>query len=149
MDENEIPHDTCHLGVPSGASKTIFEPMVCSAQTLHLSCVKISTISKHTESGSTWTSSPSSTIECAQNNSLAYRTFGANRVPILHRHLQCLQTYQNEIPHDPCNLGVPSGASKMISKTMVRTVQNVHLSYVKSNTISKWTKTRFHMTHVT
>jgi hypothetical protein len=29
-----------------GASKTIFEPMVHSAQTMHLSYVKISTISK-------------------------------------------------------------------------------------------------------
>ena len=46
---NEIPHDPCHLGVPSGASNTISEPMVRSAQTVHRSCVKISTISKRTE----------------------------------------------------------------------------------------------------
>ena len=32
---NEIPHDPRHLGVPSGASKTISEPMVRSAQTVH------------------------------------------------------------------------------------------------------------------
>ena len=46
---NEIPHDPRHLGVPSGASKTISEPMVRSAQTVHRSCVKIITISKQTE----------------------------------------------------------------------------------------------------
>jgi hypothetical protein len=34
-----------HLGVPSGASKTIFAPMVRSTQTEHLSCVKINTSS--------------------------------------------------------------------------------------------------------
>ena len=39
-DRNEIPYDPRHLGVPSGASKTISEPMLCSAQTMHLSCVK-------------------------------------------------------------------------------------------------------------
>ena len=47
---NEIPHDPRHLGVPLGASKMILEPIVRSAQTVHLSCVKISTISKLTES---------------------------------------------------------------------------------------------------
>jgi hypothetical protein len=36
---------TRHLGVPSVASKTISDHVVHSAQTLHLSCVKISTIS--------------------------------------------------------------------------------------------------------
>jgi hypothetical protein len=39
-----------HLGVPSGAPKMISQPMVHSVQTVHLSCVKISTISKRTES---------------------------------------------------------------------------------------------------
>jgi hypothetical protein len=48
-DWNEIPHDPNHLGVSSGACKTISEPMVCSVQTVHLSSVKISTISKRTE----------------------------------------------------------------------------------------------------
>jgi hypothetical protein len=49
MDLNEIPHDLGHLSVLSGVSKAIFEPMVRSAQTMHLSCVKNSTISKQTE----------------------------------------------------------------------------------------------------
>jgi hypothetical protein len=49
MDLNEIPHKPRHLGVPLGASKTIFEPLVRSAQTVHISCVKVSTISKRTK----------------------------------------------------------------------------------------------------
>jgi hypothetical protein len=49
-DRNEILHDPCHIGDPPVASKTIFEPKVCSAKTMHISCVKISTISKRTES---------------------------------------------------------------------------------------------------
>jgi hypothetical protein len=49
MERREIPHDPRHLGVPLGASKMIFEPMVHSTQTLHLSSVKIRTISKQTK----------------------------------------------------------------------------------------------------
>jgi hypothetical protein len=44
MDQNKIPHDPRHLRVPPGVSKMISEAVVRSAQTMHLSCVKISTI---------------------------------------------------------------------------------------------------------
>jgi hypothetical protein len=44
--DSTCPH---HLGLPSGASKIIPEPMVRSAQIMHPSCVKISTISKRNE----------------------------------------------------------------------------------------------------
>jgi hypothetical protein len=49
MDRNEIPRDARHQGVQSTASKTIFEPMVRLAQTVHLFCIKICTISKETK----------------------------------------------------------------------------------------------------
>jgi hypothetical protein len=45
-DRNKIQHDPCHLGVLLKASKTVCKPMVRSAQTMQLSCVKVSTISK-------------------------------------------------------------------------------------------------------
>jgi hypothetical protein len=48
MDRNEIPHDPGHLGVLSGVSKAIFEPVARLAQTVHLSCIKNSSISKQT-----------------------------------------------------------------------------------------------------
>jgi hypothetical protein len=41
------------------------------------------------------------------------------------------------------------GASEMISKPLVRLAQTMHLSCTDSNTISKQTEMRFHMTHVT
>ena len=56
---------------------------------------------------------------------------------------------QNEFPLVPPLLGVPSGASKMIPKPMVRLAQTVHLSYTDTNTVFKWTETRFDVTHVT
>jgi hypothetical protein len=49
MVRNEILYDPHHLAVPSGTFKMISEPMVRSAQTVQLSCDKISTISKRTK----------------------------------------------------------------------------------------------------
>jgi len=37
----------------------------------------------------------------------------------------------------------------MISRPMVRAVQTVHLSCIEINTVSKWSETSFHLTHVT
>jgi hypothetical protein len=54
-----------------------------------------------------------------------------------------------ELSLDPRHVGVPSGGSKVISKTMVRSVQTEHLSGANINTISKRTKTIFHLTHDT
>jgi hypothetical protein len=43
---NRAPPDPRHLGVPSGASKTIYEPMVRLMQTEHLSSTDANTVSK-------------------------------------------------------------------------------------------------------
>jgi hypothetical protein len=48
MDRNELPFEPRHLGVPFGASKMISEPVVCLAETVHLSCIETNTISKRT-----------------------------------------------------------------------------------------------------
>jgi Leucine-rich repeat (LRR) protein len=63
---------------------------------------------------------------------LALYSNGLNRASLVPRHLE-----------------VPSGASKMISEPMVHSTQTMHLSCNDTNTIPKWTKMRFHMTHVT
>jgi hypothetical protein len=49
MDRNELALDPRHIGVPSCVSKLIAQPMVRSAQTMHVSYAKINTISKQTE----------------------------------------------------------------------------------------------------
>jgi hypothetical protein len=49
-DWNKIPHNQRHQEVLSGASNMTFEHMAHSEQTVHLSCVKISTITKQIES---------------------------------------------------------------------------------------------------
>jgi hypothetical protein len=44
-----LPLKPHHIIVPSGASKTITEPMVHLAQTVHLSCTDTNTVSKQNE----------------------------------------------------------------------------------------------------
>jgi hypothetical protein len=45
----ELSLEPRHLGVPSGASNTIFEPMVRLAQTVNLSCTNTNIVSKQKE----------------------------------------------------------------------------------------------------
>jgi hypothetical protein len=49
MDRNELPFEPRHLGVPSGASKTLSEAMVHLAQTVHLPCTETNTVSERTK----------------------------------------------------------------------------------------------------
>jgi hypothetical protein len=146
--QNEVLHDPRNLGVPSGASKIISKPMVCLGQTVHLSCVKISAISKRTKMRFHMGFVTKDYHRCIQNNFWAYNTFGTNRAPILHRHYYYLQMDRNKIPLDPRHLEHPSGASKMIFEPMVRLTQTVHQSCINISTISKCSKTRFHMAQI-
>ena len=90
----------------------------------------------------------SSSIGCIQNDFRAYGTFGANREPILRQYYHYLQTDRNELSVEPRHLAVPLGASKTIPEPMVPLAQT-DLSCTDTNTVSKWTKTRFDMIHVT
>jgi hypothetical protein len=90
-----------------------------------------------------------SSIGCLKYYFCAYDTFNANCATILHQELHYLQTDRTELPLEPHHLGVTSSASKMISMPMVCSVQAVQLPCTNTNNLSKWTKTRFHMTHVT
>jgi hypothetical protein len=48
-DSSKLPLEPRHLGVSSGVSKMISEPMVRLAQTAHQSCSDTNTVSKRTE----------------------------------------------------------------------------------------------------
>jgi hypothetical protein len=64
MDWNKIPHEQCHIGDPSGASKIISDPMLRSAQTVHLLASRLALSPNRPKRASTWASSPRSTIGC-------------------------------------------------------------------------------------
>jgi hypothetical protein len=95
-DRFEIPHDPCHLEVPSHAGLSLWY------------------------------------VRCKPCSYLASRLALSPNGP-------------NELPCEPCQLGVLSGVSKMISEPLEHLRQTVHLSY----TISERTDARFHMTQVT
>jgi hypothetical protein len=103
---------------------------------MHLSWTDTNTSPNWPKCDSTWPTSPRTTIRCVQNDFSAYGTFGANRTPILHQDYHYFQTNWIKHPLEPHHLGVPSGASKMISKPLVYSVQTMHLSCIKIGTIS-------------
>jgi hypothetical protein len=67
MDRNEIPHDHRCLGVPSGASKKVSEPIVCSVQIMHLCALRLALSPNIPKWASTCASLTRSTIGCIQN----------------------------------------------------------------------------------
>jgi hypothetical protein len=77
-----------------------------------------------------------SSIKCAQNDFRAYCTLGANREPILRGDQHYLQMDQNKISFDPHHLGGPSSAAKKIYMPVVYSAQTMHLTNVKTNTVS-------------
>ena len=66
-------------------SKMIFEPLVRSAQTMHLCCTDTNIISKSTEMTFHMSHSPRSYIGCVQNDFRTYGMFGANHALIFHQ----------------------------------------------------------------
>jgi hypothetical protein len=120
-------------------------PMVRLAQTMHLSCIKISIMSNELSQACTWASLPRSTIRCVQNDFWTYGMFSTNHAPTLHWHQHCLQMDQNEILQDPRHLRVPSGASKMTSEAMVHSSQTVHRPCVRISYIFEWSRSSFHL----
>jgi hypothetical protein len=56
---------------------------------------------------------------------------------------------RNELPLDPCHVGVLLGVSKMIFQPMVLLAQTIHLACAEMNTISRQTEMSFHLTHIT
>jgi hypothetical protein len=144
MDSNKLPLEPRHRGVSSGASKMIYVPILCSAQTVRLYCTD--TNSKRTETRFHMTCSPRSSIGCVKHDFRAYGTFDTNRTPFLLQDCHYLQTDSNTLSLEPRHRGVSSGVSKMISEPIMRSSQTAHLYCCDTNTVSKRTETRFHMT---
>jgi hypothetical protein len=149
MDQNKIPQDPCHLGVPSGASKMISKPAVRSAQTVHLSCVKISTISKRTESSIHLSLVTKERHQVRPKRFLILWHVRRKPCTYLASRLALYQINWIKHPLELRYLGILSCASKTIYEPIVCLAQTVHLSWTDTNTIFKWTKPRFHMTHIT
>jgi hypothetical protein len=82
---------------------------------MHLSCIKISIISKRTEMTFQLSLVTRCTTGYVQNDFWAYGTFGANRALVLSQDYYSLQMDQNKLSLEPHHQGVPSDVSKMIT----------------------------------
>jgi hypothetical protein len=147
MDRNGIRHDPRHLGVPLGASKIVFEPMVHSAQTVHLSCVTISTISEQTKM------SFHLNLVTKEYHQVCPKWF-LSLWYVWCKPCTYLAPTQTLSPNGPKrDLTWPTWPRSCIGcvqngfQADGTFVQTLHLSCTNINTISKWTETRFHMTH--
>jgi hypothetical protein len=140
----ELPLEPCHLGVPSGMSKTISEPMRYLAQTVHLSCTDTYTVSRRTK----------------MRFHMTHVTYEFHRVHqkwflslwyVRHKPSTYLKSRlalsPNELNRAFTWASPPRSVSKMMSEPMVCLLQIVQL-FCPTNTFSKQTKRRFHMTHV-
>jgi hypothetical protein len=126
-----------HRGVPSEASNTISERMVHSTQNAHLSCIKITTSSKWTQT------SIHLSLVTKEYHRVRPKQFlslwSIRRKPCSYI-APTLTLSSNGLKRDftcPTHLGLTSGAFKTIFVPMVRLAQIVHLSCVKISTISK------------
>ena len=114
--------------------------MVCSMQTMHLPCIRISTISKLTELSFHFGLFIQEYQIVRPKWFLRLWCIRRKLCTYLALNLQCLQMDRSKIPYDTRHLGVPLGASKLISKHMVRSMQTVQLSCIKISTISEQTR---------
>jgi hypothetical protein len=168
MDRNEHPLEPHHLGVPSGASKTISEPMVRSAKQCIYLASRLALSPNRPKRASTWASAPRSTIRCIEKDLWAYGTFGTDHAPILHqdrpkRFLSLWYVWRKPCTYLALRLTLSPNKLKwhstwqtsprrfptMISERMVHSTQTVHLSCVKVSTISKRNEISIHLHLVT
>jgi hypothetical protein len=144
MDLNETPNEPHHLGVPSASSKMISKPRVCFAKPWPYLATTLTPSPNGAKQDSPWPTFHQARpkwilspwyIRCKPCTYLAAR-------------LTLLQMEWNELPLEPRNIGVPSGASKTNSEPMVRLAQTIHLYCSNPNTVSECAETRFDISHV-
>jgi hypothetical protein len=146
---NRAPLGPRHLGVPSGVSKITFEPLECLVQTLHLSCTNTCTVSKQTK----------------MRFHMTHVTLEFHRV-LSKWFLSLWHIWRKPSTYLASGLGLfPNGLNQGFTwasslRSSMECIQNDFWAFgmfgtnpapilTDTNIISKWTKMRFHMTHVT
>jgi hypothetical protein len=123
--------------------------MVCLVQTMHLSCTDTNTVYKWIGMRFDITHVTLEFHRVHPKRFLSLWYVWHKLCTYIASRLALFQTDQNELPLEPCHQGVPLGAFKMIPEPVVCLAQTMHLSCTDTNTVYKWTGTRFDMTHVT
>jgi hypothetical protein len=137
-----------HLGVASGVSKIISEPMVHLVQTLHLSCTKTNTVSKQTE---TRFHKTQVTLEFYRVRPKLFPSLWYVQCKLWNYLASRLAKSPNGLKQASTWASSPRSTIEwiqIIPEPVVCLTQFVHLSCTDTNTVSKRTETRFDMTHV-
>jgi hypothetical protein len=145
MDLNKLPLEPHRLGVSSGASKMISEPMVRSAQTVHIFTPTITQYPngpKRDSTGPTHLGVPS----------VASKTIFEPMVRLAQTaHLSCVKistiSKQTQTRFPLSLITQEYRRVRPKREPMVRSAQTVHQYCIDTNTVSKRIGTRFHMTH--
>jgi hypothetical protein len=149
MDQNEVPLEHHHLGVPSGASKMISESMVRSVQTMHLFCTDANSISNQTETRFHMTHITYKFHRVRPKQFLTQWYIHRKPCTYFASILALSPNKLKWLPLEPRHIRLPSGASKTITEPMVHLARIMHPSCTDTNTVSKQTEMRFDMTHIT
>jgi hypothetical protein len=123
--------------------------MVCSVQTVHLSCTNTNTITKRTK---TRFHTMHVTFEFHRVRPKLFMSLWfvpCKPCTYLASMLALYPNGPNRAPPVPRRRGVPSGVSKIIYEPMGRLTQTEHQFSTDASTVSKQIETRFHMTHIT
>jgi hypothetical protein len=119
-DWTKLPLEPRHLGVPSSATKMISMPMVCSVQTVHLSCIDTNSISNQSKMGFHTTHVTYEFDRMHPKLFMSLWYVQCKPYTCLVPRLALSPNGPNRAPPDPRHLRVPSGASKTIYEPMVR-----------------------------
>jgi hypothetical protein len=148
MNQNEFLAELHQLGVPSDLSKTISEPMVHLAQTVHLSSIDTNTISKWDENEISDDPRHRGVPSGACKRIFEPMVLSSQTMHLL---VSRLALSPNRPKWPPTCATSPMSTIGCVQNDFwaYGTFRaNVHLSCTDTNTISKH-KTRFQMTHVT
>jgi hypothetical protein len=141
-------HGPHHLGDPSSAPKIISEPMICSTQSVHLLCVKISSMSKHTES-SFHLSLVTEEYHWMRPNWLLSLRYIRHKSCTYHALMLTVFKRTQTDSKWPTSPWSSIGCVQNNFWAYGTFCENMHLSCVKISTIFKQTKSSFHLSLIT
>jgi hypothetical protein len=143
------PLDLRNLGVLSAVSKMIFEPTVCLAQTMHISCTNTNNISKWTERRFHMTHV---TLEFHRVHPKRFlRLWYVRHKPCtyLASRLALSSNGLNQASTCASSPRITIGCIQNHFEPAVRSAQTVHLSYIKISIFSKQTESSIQLSLIT
>jgi hypothetical protein len=148
MDRNELPFEPRHLGYHPLHPKQFLSLWYVWRKPCTYQAPKVTLSPKGPKGDSTWLTSPRSSIGCVHND-LRLRYVWCKLLIYVAPILKLSTNGPKRDSTWPTSSRRSIGASKMISELTVRSVQTVHLSWIKISTVSNRTETSFQLSLIT